>query len=552
MSRKKKRAAAAATSPPTNGLVTLTPHGVKPMEDLFYHQSERKLYKRQTFGPWHSFVQVLPMDITTPAHRWQGKRIPIDFWHQIASFFVWANQTHRSEAVVHLFYHANTDKESRGWDMLAMPQSGGNGMSVRTYPDHPDYAKTMERLKSTILLDPDDVCMVSTVHSHCNMSAFASQCDKDDEKKKEGLHITLGALDKVAYDIDARTSFRGELLRANLVDWFQLPDEAYKLLNDGMIDEDQLDAMIRRVLTRPIGVIEFPDWWKENYIIGGWYANTYSQGTSCATSTGGHTTTLPANRSYSGAPRGNYDNRTDEYSNYRGNDNHAANVKIPHNRKGWLYVKVTDEEGGIFYIWRKREWFEAAEASLKSKPATAGAIAYEAESDAQIATPLMPFHEAITELKRHYQIRLRDLINLAGDMDFDAYYFFCRLCMLYGCKKGSEAADKLMEAVVVITKDFDDTTEDGPLTNDERVDTADAITDDDDEDDIDTVTVPQPGPTPTEEEAAAKAIAEAHIPGHGYAATPDAGPPKTEAQAKSQEDGTYDGYDYTNQGGCGY
>ena len=172
-----------------------------------------------------------------------------------------------SEALVNLFYHDG----AKEWEALVLPQEGYTGMTVKSLPDHPGRSEaiaTLPRLPGGTW-EPH-----GTVHHHCRASAFQSGTDSADEAHKEGLHITIGNLGDKQYSIHARTSFRGVMSEASLIEWFDFDATG--------LPASVWNTVLAHRLTTPTGIsfatptdgstscwsdIDlFPAWWRNNVI----------------------------------------------------------------------------------------------------------------------------------------------------------------------------------------------------------------------------------------------------------------------------------------------
>jgi hypothetical protein len=174
-------------------------------------------------------------------------------WQSILAFFEWSMEATKSETVVHLFYH---EGEAR-WEALVLPQAGYDGMTVKLIDDHPNRIPTYQRLGRGFR-------PMGTVHHHCTSSAFQSGTDSNDEKTKEGLHITIGNVTHARYSIHGRVSFRNEMYDdPEWMDWFHLArPELLSFVPPKLYD----DLCKHQLTTPPPKDTAFPDWWKENVI----------------------------------------------------------------------------------------------------------------------------------------------------------------------------------------------------------------------------------------------------------------------------------------------
>ena len=135
-------------------------------------------------------------ELEVPEHNitpvWKGAKIPLIMWHNIVKFCKHSYNELKSETLIYLFYDEDAEQP---WSWWVPPQSTA-GMTVKSDPDHPDYAKQRAKYPDT---------MFGTVHHHCATSAFQSGTDEADETQREGLHFTIGNLNK---DNDFDVHFR--------------------------------------------------------------------------------------------------------------------------------------------------------------------------------------------------------------------------------------------------------------------------------------------------------------------------------------------------------
>ncbi len=132
---------------------------------------------------------------TTAWMDWKGPRIPQELWYQITSFFKWTYDTTKSESQVRLYVSPTLNT----WKAWAFPQEARTGMSALEINDE-DARRQREELQ----LNPPDWFYFGTVHHHCSMGAFQSGTDRENEENQDGLHITVGNMDKATFDIHCR------------------------------------------------------------------------------------------------------------------------------------------------------------------------------------------------------------------------------------------------------------------------------------------------------------------------------------------------------------
>ena len=104
--------------------------------------------------------------------------IPNVIIDKLDQFFRLVHSQHGTESIVILTYNMNATG-SEGWGVLVPDQTNT--------PAHCKYdADSIAELK------PEDVMIVGSVHSHPEMSAYASGTDHADQADFDGLHITYG------------------------------------------------------------------------------------------------------------------------------------------------------------------------------------------------------------------------------------------------------------------------------------------------------------------------------------------------------------------------
>ena len=239
-----------------------------------------KLYQEIDAGEFTAYAEV-PVTAykDQPVHRrLQGLDIPVWLVDQIKAFFLWSP---KDEVCVQLWYHAE-----HGWRAAPLPQKSNGGMTVTFLNDHENYIPTHERmtLSETGQRQPGWE-KFGTWHHHCSASAFASGVDTNDEKSKEGIHLTTGNLDKDEFTTHARVSFRGVIAPAVLSDWFEsVLGEQRNLLSQALVDHQLHHELNQRP---PDGTV-FPDWWKDNVVHVVHAATTFQYRNSAATYSSPH------------------------------------------------------------------------------------------------------------------------------------------------------------------------------------------------------------------------------------------------------------------------
>lgn len=114
-------------------------------------------------------------------------KVPGRIIGQALTFFRKVFEEHKSESYVTLMY-SNKLSQYRLW----CPKQKVSRSSVNyDRTDQPSFNDRME----------NDWQMVGTIHSHCDFSAFHSGTDVGDESTFDGIHITLGHVDRVQFSM---------------------------------------------------------------------------------------------------------------------------------------------------------------------------------------------------------------------------------------------------------------------------------------------------------------------------------------------------------------
>jgi PRTRC genetic system protein A len=147
--------------------------------------------------------------------------IPQILFAKIVIFFKEIYLAQRTEAAVLIHFR----EEDGDWQ-ITVPEQTATG-------SHVEYDS------STRL--PGYLC-VGTAHSHCDMGAFHSATDAKDEMGHDGIHITIGRLDKFPlFEVDGEVNVRGSR--------FCLPDEKIEGLE--------------RISEPPAAKDDNTTWWKK-------------------------------------------------------------------------------------------------------------------------------------------------------------------------------------------------------------------------------------------------------------------------------------------------
>lgn len=217
-------------------------------------QHDKQLYTVIDAGPWRGLAPTR-IDDAPPVHRWRGAKISCEHWRAVSAFLRWTQDTHGKEAVVHLYY---SEKDNQGPEEIipvVLPQELRSGLSVAPLPD--EHPEALRKAYASGALKRREWHPIGSVHHHCTASAFQSGTDRADEANKDGLHITLGHLDRDRYSWHARVVWRGTQTDAVLSDWIDLPDWAR--LN---LPSDLVEQYLALYLGTPVES-DFPQHWRD-------------------------------------------------------------------------------------------------------------------------------------------------------------------------------------------------------------------------------------------------------------------------------------------------
>lgn len=198
---------------------------------------------------------------TSVEFEWFGPTLSQEVWNEILAFFKWTYETSKSESQVRLFVNSK-DKVWKAW---AFPQKANTGMAAQEIDN--DESKEQQRM----MFSPKDGWLYfGTVHHHCSAGAFQSSVDTKNETSQDGIHITVGNMDKDCYSIDYR--FYVSSVRIDTFDlcclwdiseeYAKLPKHFKALLKPGAKAEIAKQMM---GIPPPDG-LEFPSRWKENIV----------------------------------------------------------------------------------------------------------------------------------------------------------------------------------------------------------------------------------------------------------------------------------------------
>lgn len=196
----------------------------------------------------------------TAEFEWNGPKIPKEVWHEILAFFRWTYEESSSESQVRLF--VNTQSQTwRGW---AFPQKANTGMSAQEQ----DTEET--KIQRAQFKPSEGWRYFGTVHHHCSASAFQSSTDESNEKSQDGIHITVGSMNKSQYDLHHRFYLGGNLIQIGLDELWEMETdlETVPPALKPLITDETIKYLIRSEMgVPPPKDYPFPEVWRTNVIV---------------------------------------------------------------------------------------------------------------------------------------------------------------------------------------------------------------------------------------------------------------------------------------------
>lgn len=159
------------------------------MSNKEYAVCNNKVYEKVVTKLYTTYKPCKVPKTENVAPLWQGAPIPFDMWKDIVDWCVLSFEKFKSETLIFLYYDLNN--ADKPWSFWIPPQKT-NGMTVKSDPDSKFFAEERKNYPDT---------MFGTVHHHCSSSAFQSGTDHTDELDREGLHFTIGNVNKPS-DLD--------------------------------------------------------------------------------------------------------------------------------------------------------------------------------------------------------------------------------------------------------------------------------------------------------------------------------------------------------------
>ena len=206
----------------------------EPPETTHYVVAANGIFLRKRSGWVDAMIPVTSvpgLQVVEQAATLSLPRVKSTVIAKAIQFFKVVYDHQKTEAAVLLHY-----SEKHGWE-LSVPMQEATALYVKY--------DSSERL-------PGFLC-VGTMHSHGNMSAYHSTTDIDDEASQDGVHITIGRLDRYPlFDMDAEIVIHGHR--------FKMPLEKFTYLSQATLKPEAKKRFLflrTREKIRPLYQIPF-------------------------------------------------------------------------------------------------------------------------------------------------------------------------------------------------------------------------------------------------------------------------------------------------------
>lgn len=169
--------------------------------------SDGKIWREFENDLVKGYIPVEDCVTKSPTLLFKYELIPISLLQECLGFFIDVFEKYKGEGQVRLYY----SPEQKTWKAWAFPQKA-SGMTTTEMEDSPEFKKDRQEQISR------DFIALGTIHSHCDMSAFQSGTDHQDELRQDGIHITMGKINSKKIDYHARLVFKGQMYSAVIED----------------------------------------------------------------------------------------------------------------------------------------------------------------------------------------------------------------------------------------------------------------------------------------------------------------------------------------------
>ncbi len=167
-----------------------------PDKKICYIIGKDGIYLKKKIGIFESVVPVNSISHLKEVQCYAKvniKKIPLKMFFQICSFFKKVNELYNAESVVLLCYNATKRKYK-----VIVPDQEVSGGSIK-YDILNSYKESYS----------NDFDLIGTIHSHNTFGSFHSSVDTEDEKNIDGIHITVGNVNRNKVSISASVMVNG-------------------------------------------------------------------------------------------------------------------------------------------------------------------------------------------------------------------------------------------------------------------------------------------------------------------------------------------------------
>jgi hypothetical protein len=173
-----------------------------PQEGTFYLVTADGLYIHRDEILFKSLVKIkhcIPhLGTINPQVTMKVDKIPGDVLYKARLFFRHVFKRLHAESELDLHYH----KEKKEYLLVCRNQTVSHG-SVNYGLLRRDLVADKETKERLLQLSEQGYWRVGTIHSHCDFNAFHSGTDRHDESVIDGIHITVGHVDKKCFSLAA-------------------------------------------------------------------------------------------------------------------------------------------------------------------------------------------------------------------------------------------------------------------------------------------------------------------------------------------------------------
>lgn len=181
------------------------PYYIQAKNGTYLHR--HTVMGRGIIRTWKTPPRLKPVEQWNGFFRFKAEELPATIYAQAVSFFRWAWNTHKTEAEVIILKNIDTGLYS----LFAPSQRVSHGGVHSIY--------------NPAALDRREL-VVGTFHSHCNFSPYHSGTDEGDAREMDGLHGTIGFVDKDVPEMALMFALAGQLFH------FKAPFDGIVNMND--------------------------------------------------------------------------------------------------------------------------------------------------------------------------------------------------------------------------------------------------------------------------------------------------------------------------------